>query len=95
MRNYFKPDVKLNFIFYFYFIFFSRKFQYMVQNIENYDTCDDGKKDSWYKLAMLWMKYTVKSKPVLRIRIRMFLGLLDPDLLVKGTDTDPSIIKQK
>ncbi len=30
-------------------------------------------------------------------RIRMFLGLLDPDLdpLVRGTDLDPSIIKQK
>jgi hypothetical protein len=40
------------------------------------------------------MKYTVESKPVLRIRIRMFLGLLDPDLIVRGTDTDPSIIKQ-
>jgi hypothetical protein len=36
--------------------------------------------------------------PVLRIlirRIRMFLGLLDPDPLVKGTDPDSSIIKQK
>ncbi len=35
--------------------------------------------------------------PVLRIRIRMFLGLLDPDPLVRGTDpdSDPSIIKQK
>ncbi len=39
-------------------------------------------------------------KPVLRIRIRrtrtvpMFLGLLDPDPLVRGTDPDPSIIKQ-
>jgi hypothetical protein len=37
---------------------------------------------------------------VLRIRIRqisMFLGLLDPDPdpLVRGTDPDPSIIKQK
>ncbi len=28
-------------------------------------------------------------KPVLRIRIRMFLGLLDPDPLVRGTDPDP------
>jgi hypothetical protein len=39
--------------------------------------------------------------PVLRIwsRIRMFLGLLDPDPIVRGTGTDPSpdpsIIKQK
>ncbi len=32
---------------------------------------------------------------VLGIRIRMFLGLLDPDPLVRGTDSDPSIIKQK
>ncbi len=34
---------------------------------------------------------------VLRIRIRMFLGLLDPDPLVRGMvpDPDPSIIKQK
>jgi hypothetical protein len=33
----------------------------------------------------------------LRIRIHMFLGLLDPDLdpLVRGIDPDPSIIKQK
>jgi hypothetical protein len=26
---------------------------------------------------------------------RMFLGLLDPDPLVRGTDPDPSIIKKK
>jgi hypothetical protein len=34
----------------------------------------------------------------LRIRIRrihMFLGLPDPDPLVRDTDPDPSIIKQK
>jgi hypothetical protein len=39
------------------------------------------------------LKYNYK--PVLRIR--MFLGLLDPDPdpLVRGTDPDPSIIKQK
>jgi hypothetical protein len=30
----------------------------------------------------------------LRIRIRMILGLLDPDPLVRGTDPDPSINKQ-
>jgi hypothetical protein len=28
-------------------------------------------------------------------RIHMFLGLLDPDPLVRGMDPDPSIIKQK
>jgi hypothetical protein len=36
--------------------------------------------------------------PVLRIRtrrIRMFLGLLDPDLDPLVKDIDPSIIKQK
>jgi hypothetical protein len=35
--------------------------------------------------------------PVLPIWIRMFLGLQDPDPLVRGTDPDPdpSIIKQK
>jgi hypothetical protein len=35
---------------------------------------------------------------VLRIRIRriyMFLGLPEPDLLVRDTDPDPSIIEQK
>ncbi len=31
------------------------------------------------------------------LRVRMFLGLLDPDPdpVVRGTDLDPSIIKQK
>jgi hypothetical protein len=34
---------------------------------------------------------------LMRIRIHMFFGLLDPDPLVRGTDPapDPSIIKQK
>jgi hypothetical protein len=32
---------------------------------------------------------------LLLIRIRTFLGLLDPNPLVRGTDPDPSIIKQK
>ncbi len=35
---------------------------------------------------------TTASMPVLQIRIRMFLGLLDPD---QAPDPDPSIIKQK
>ncbi len=37
-------------------------------------------------------------QPVFRIRIHrihMFLGLPDPDPLVRGMDPDPSIIKQK
>ncbi len=32
---------------------------------------------------------------MLRIRIHMFLGLLDPDPLVRDMDPDPSIITQK
>jgi hypothetical protein len=30
-------------------------------------------------------------KPVLRIRIHMFLGLQDPDPLVRGMDPDPAL----
>ncbi len=51
-----------------------------------------------FSLRVLMLKCT--EKPVLRIRIRMFLGLPYPDQLVQGTDTaldmapDPSIIKQ-
>jgi hypothetical protein len=39
----------------------------------------------------------IDIKEVLQIRIwiRMIRGLLDPDPLVRGTDPDPSIIKQK
>ncbi len=39
----------------------------------------------------------LREEPVLWIWIRMFLGLLDTDLLVKGMEPDPdsSIIKQK
>jgi hypothetical protein len=53
-----------------------------------------------YRCSYLRCRYS----PVLRIRIRrirMFLGLLDPDPFVRGTDlapdraADPSIIKKK
>jgi hypothetical protein len=37
----------------------------------------------------------VNIKAVLRIRIHMFLGLPDPNPLVRGMDPDPSIIMQK
>jgi hypothetical protein len=42
----------------------------------------------------------VIQKPVMQIRFRriqMFLGLLDPDPdpLVRGTDSDPSIVEKK
>ncbi len=49
-----------------------------------------------------WRWATMRTcRPVFRIRIHMFLGLPDPDLLVRGmdpdpaTDPDPSIIMQK
>jgi hypothetical protein len=32
---------------------------------------------------------------VVRFRIRRFLGLPDPDPLVRGTDPEPSFIKKK
>jgi hypothetical protein len=44
------------------------------------------------------MSHKSNVKPVLRIRIHrihMFLGLQDPDPLVRGMDPDPSIIMQK
>jgi hypothetical protein len=47
-------------------------------------------------LSLLWKNSLFI--PVLRIRIHrihMFLGLQDPDPLVRGMDPDPSIIKQK
>ncbi len=37
----------------------------------------------------------IKGMLQIRIWIRMFRGLLVPDPLVRGTDPDPSIIKQK
>jgi hypothetical protein len=41
-------------------------------------------------MSVLWIRIRIR-------RIRMFLGLQDPgsDPLVRGTDPDPSIIKQK
>jgi hypothetical protein len=38
-----------------------------------------------------WMKAVFR----IRLRIHMFLGLPDPDPLVRSMDPDPSIIKQK
>jgi hypothetical protein len=51
-------------------------------------------------LVILDWRYCSKKKPVFRIhRIHMFLGLPDPDSLVRGKDPDPgpdpSVIKQK
>jgi hypothetical protein len=43
------------------------------------------------------LTYRLELEPVLRIRIHIFWGLLDPDPdpLVRGMDPDPFIIKQK
>jgi hypothetical protein len=38
----------------------------------------------WYTEPFI--PYLIDFSPVLRIRIRMFLGLLDPDPLVRGMD---------
>jgi hypothetical protein len=50
----------------------------------------------------LWLDFlkNINLQPVLRIQIRihrihLFLGLPDPDPLVRGMDPDPSVIIQK
>jgi hypothetical protein len=50
-----------------------------------------------HNTVMLSMSKSLTCSAMLQIRIRMFLGLLDPDLLVRGTDSDPgsSITQQK
>jgi hypothetical protein len=57
-----------------------------------------------YKRISCTVCYMISSQAVVRIRIRtrirrmrMFLGLLDPDLdpLVRGFDPNPSVTKQK
>jgi hypothetical protein len=51
-----------------------------------------------HQLQFLYKEKRLKFLAVLWIRIRgihMFLGLSDPDLLVRDTDPDPSIIKQR
>ncbi len=48
------------------------------------------KKMSKSLLVILDWRYCSKKKPVFRIhRIHMFLGLPDPDPLVRGNDPDP------
>ncbi len=63
----------------------------------------NGKRLAWIRswgrpLQINWNRLWLD--PVLRIRIRirlihMILGLLDPDLLVRGMGPDPSIIRKK
>jgi hypothetical protein len=57
------------------------------------DRADNKLEEENITLMTAWESY----KAVLRIRIHMFLGLLDPDPLVRGMDPDPdpSIIMQK
>ncbi len=58
----------------------------------------DPHADHIQSLHILENKKTFLLLAVLRTRIRrirMFLGLLDPDPLVRCTDPDPSIIKLK
>jgi hypothetical protein len=54
--------------------------------------CQPGetKREKHTKKPVLWIRIRI-------CRIRMFLGLLDPDPdpLVRGTDPNPSIIKHK
>jgi hypothetical protein len=46
---------------------------------------------------LLSLTKTIANKDSFQYKIRMFLGILDPDPLVRDTDPDPdpSIIKQK
>ncbi len=58
----------------------------------------DGDDVGWYLAAVEYDAAVLllvlhHLEPVLRIR--MFLGLLNPDPLVRGMDPDPSITKQK
>ncbi len=59
------------------------------------------KRELLIQFGLLLSQFAYKSAfklgvtSILQIWIRMFLGLPDLDLLVWGTDPDPSIIKQK
>jgi hypothetical protein len=58
------------------------------------DNFSDSGSGSGFSIIKMVKKIDEK-KTVLRIRIHMFLGLPDPDPLVRGIDPDPSIIMQK
>ncbi len=49
------------------------------------------------KVRLGLIEASAGGEAVLRIRIRLFLGLLDSDPLITGTNPDPSpsVIKQK
>jgi hypothetical protein len=46
-------------------------------------------------IATFGLSGTLLLQALLQIRFHMLLGLPDPDPLVRGTDPDPSMIKQK
>ncbi len=75
--------------------FLDKKKNYDVVEIDNITNLRsyNGGKGSIAHASILHNRVTFLS--VLRIRIRMFLGLLDPDPLGRDPDPDPSIIKQK
>jgi hypothetical protein len=47
-----------------------------------------------HRLQALTHQHLITNQ-VAVVRIRMFLGLLDPDPLVRVMDQDPSVVKQK
>ncbi len=52
-------------------------------------------KDFSFYIIKQWGTLSWQAVSRIRSRIRMFLGLLDPDPFVRCMDPDPSIIKQK
>ena len=51
--------------------------------------------ESGHSRSLIQQNYALNLFAVFRIRIHMFLGLPDPDPLVRGMDPDPSIIMHK
>ena len=81
-------------------IIYANKFEGILSRIWRSRRCEDplliaGRAEMTGKPPPARPVFASPRKAVLRIRIRMFLGLLDPDPLVRGSDPDPSIIKQK
>jgi hypothetical protein len=65
--------------------------------VDGSNTAGDGGDDAPGSHVVAPELHLLYTERVLRIRINMFLGLLDPDPLVRGMDRDPdpSIIMQK
>ncbi len=58
-------------------------------------TVDVDPKSNTYSQVIIGELHCKEVRIRIRIRIHMFLGLPDPDPLVRGMDSDPSIIMQK